>query len=53
MRKKIEDNKSKDKISIANDHSLKYNITELNHNNKQNNNNNDNKSILINNAVIN
>ena len=53
LTKKIEDNKSKDKISIANDHFLKYNITELNNNNKQNNNNNDNKSILINNAVIN
>ena len=43
--------KSKDKISILNDHFLKYNITELNNNN--NNQNNDNKSILINNAVIN
>ena len=50
LRKQFGD-KSKDKISILNEHFLKYNITELN-NNKQNN-NNDNKSILINNAVIN
>ena len=50
LRKQFGD-KSKDKISILNDHFLKYNITELN-NNKQNN-INDNKSILINNAVIN
>ena len=48
LRKKFGE-KSKDKISILNDHLLKYNITELN-NNKTNN---DNKSILINNAVIN
>ena len=53
LRKKFRE-KSKDKISILNDHLLKYNITELNSNNNNNiKNNNDNKSILINNAVIN
>ena len=54
LRKKFRE-KSKDKISILNEHLLKYNITELNNNNNNNNikQNNDNKSILINNAVIN
>ena len=50
LRKKFGE-KSKDKISILNEHLLKYNITELNNN--HNNQNNDSKTILINNAVIN
>ena len=48
LRKKFGE-KSKDKVSLLNEHILKYNITELNSNKT----NNDNKSILINNAVIN
>ena len=52
LRKKFGE-KSKDKISILNEHLMKYNITELSNNANNNKINNDNKSILINNAVIN
>ena len=54
LRKQFQE-KSKDKISLLNEHILKYNITELNNNTNNHNlkHNNDNKSILINNAVIN
>ena len=52
IRKKFGENK-KNKISLLDEHLLKYNITELNSYNINNNKQNDNKSILINNAVIN
>jgi len=52
IRKKFGENK-KNKISLLDEHLLKYNITELNSYNVNNNKQNDNKSILINNAVIN
>ena len=52
IRKKFGENK-KNKISLIDEHLLKYNITELNSYNVNNNKQNDNKSILINNAVIN
>ena len=52
IRKKFCENK-KNKITLLDEHLLKYNITELNPYNINNNKQNDNKSILINNAVIN
>ena len=52
IRKKFGEN-NKNKISLLDEHILKYNITELNSYNINNNKQNDNKSILINNAVIN